>query len=249
MATITITPTFKQVITTRINNKQEILDTLRNIPEEYYKQDNPKANLHIHSTYSDGRLNVNEIIEQAVQKKKKYISITDHDTTEHLKEVEKYNKYLIENGLTVISGVELSTKNKGKNVHILVYGADYNDKRLNKICNDIKNGKKVDTIKAIKELSKDYVTVLAHPIYAFNLGLKKMIMKFKEAGLSGIEVYYPYNDTDKYLKLANQKGGFIYKNLAKIRETIVKPEEFAKKTGLIATGGKDTHNKNLDYSY
>ena len=98
-------------------------------------------------------------------------------------------------------------------------------------------------------MSKDYVTVLAHPIYAFNLGLKKMIMKFKEAGLSGIEVYYPYNDTDKYLKLANQKGGFIYKNLAKIRETIVKPEEFAKKTGLIATGGKDTHNKNLDYSY
>jgi len=81
--------------------------------------------LHIHSTYSDGALSVEEIIKAAKEMGLKTISITDHDTVEQLPDCHFYGeKY----GIRVIPGLELSCSykikslNKNKGFHLLGYG-------------------------------------------------------------------------------------------------------------------------------
>lgn len=77
--------------------------------------------LHMHTTASDGVLSPAEIVKMAVSKGIESIAITDHDTPQGINEaVETGKKY----GLNVISGIELSTKYKGKNIDILGYGIE-----------------------------------------------------------------------------------------------------------------------------
>src|SRR5690606_38099847 len=74
-----------------------------------------KADLHIHSQYSDGKYKVDQIIEFAKAKKLDYIAITDHDIYDG--SLYAYDK----EDINIILGLELSTTFKGETVHILGY--------------------------------------------------------------------------------------------------------------------------------
>lgn len=76
-----------------------------------------KADLHIHSTVSDGSDTIAEIIEKARQKGLDAIAITDHDTLSHLAQIPAAP------GLRVLGGLELSAihKETGTKAHILGY--------------------------------------------------------------------------------------------------------------------------------
>ena len=84
-----------------------------------------KIDLHIHSNYSDGVLSMFQIIDEAVKNKVQIISITDHDS------IKVYSKklfdYAKEKNITLIPGVEISTKYQGFGVHILGYNIDLNN--------------------------------------------------------------------------------------------------------------------------
>lgn len=90
-----------------------------------------KIDLHIHSNYSDGVLSVFQIIDEAVKNKVQIISITDHDS------IKGYSKELFDytnnKNITLIPGVEISTKYQGFGVHILGYNIDLNDEKLNNL--------------------------------------------------------------------------------------------------------------------
>ena len=90
-----------------------------------------KIDLHIHSNYSDGVLSVFQIIDEAVKNKAQIISITDHDS------IKGYSKklfdYAKEKNITLIPGVEISTKYQGFGVHILGYNIDLNNEKLNNL--------------------------------------------------------------------------------------------------------------------
>lgn len=75
--------------------------------------------LHLHTTASDGELTPLELIQYAVQKRLKTISITDHDTIDGVEEV-----YSISHNLPIhlIRGIELSSTYKDKRIDILGYG-------------------------------------------------------------------------------------------------------------------------------
>lgn len=77
-----------------------------------------KADLHIHTTCSDGQLSPQEVIQLAVQKKLKSIAITDHDTFEAY-EIAK--DLAVKNDIELIPGVEVTTTFHGKESHILAY--------------------------------------------------------------------------------------------------------------------------------
>ena len=87
-----------------------------------------KADLHIHTTFSDGLLTPEEVVKEAFRLHLKTIAITDHDTVDGissaLNEAEKHM------GLEVIPGIELSTDWNGEEVHILGYYLDYKDSKL-----------------------------------------------------------------------------------------------------------------------
>lgn len=90
-----------------------------------------RADLHCHSTCSDGTLTPAEIVHLACEKKLSGLSITDHDT------IAAYNEALpVANfcQLPMISGVEFSAVHDQTNVHILAYSFSPNAQIIHDVC-------------------------------------------------------------------------------------------------------------------
>ncbi len=85
-----------------------------------------KIDLHIHTTYSDGMLSPEEIVDTALDCGLECIALTDHDNVLSHKIANDYieNKNL---KLEIIPGVEINTIYKGYEVHILGYFMDKNN--------------------------------------------------------------------------------------------------------------------------
>ncbi len=93
----------------------------------------PKLNLHIHSTYSDGRNTISQIVLTALDKGLDYICITDHFTNSwkadvipnlnsldkiemYLEEIGQFQKYLIdeESQMALFKGIEIDLSSTEK---------------------------------------------------------------------------------------------------------------------------------------
>jgi len=207
-------------------------DLLKSLTEaDYYKN----ANLHIHTNFSDGKLSPSEIIELAVKKNLKYISITDHNT------VEAYGNlpHIADEDLKIITGVEFDCWYKSNFMHILGYGIDLNNEELKNLCAKDPNETRLDIVRiftprkapeVIKTIKNAGGTaVLAHPCCCWNVNIKKMISELKDFGLEGVEVYYPYIRHRAVVK-------FHYVN------TI---QQIAEELDLLITGGTDCHKDDL----
>jgi len=90
-----------------------------------------RADLHCHSTCSDGSLSPKEIIHLAKEIGLSAISITDHDTVEAYVSAIPLSKEL---GLTLLPGIELSAAMNGISVHILGYGFQPDDPIIRSFC-------------------------------------------------------------------------------------------------------------------
>ena len=75
-----------------------------------------KADLHMHTTYSDGVNTVLEVANMAIAAKMDIIAITDHDTFT--------DTTCIRNIIKTIYGIELSTYHNGESIHVLGYFKD-----------------------------------------------------------------------------------------------------------------------------
>ena len=87
-----------------------------------------KADLHLHTTASDGRLEPEALVRLAVEKGLDVIAITDHDTINGVVPALAAAKNLPL--ITVIPGVEINTDVPHGEVHVLGYFIDYTDQRL-----------------------------------------------------------------------------------------------------------------------
>lgn len=88
-----------------------------------------RADLHLHSSYSDGSDSVKVLAEKIVAEGLKFVALTDHDTVLGCAEIEKY----IPTNITYIKGVELTCKSDDLSVHILGYNIDTENKTLLKL--------------------------------------------------------------------------------------------------------------------
>lgn len=90
-----------------------------------------RADLHCHTSCSDGTLTPEEIVHLAKEIGLSGLSITDHDTLD---------AYAIaaplcaELGIKLLPGVEFSTMFEGINIHILGYGFDPNNQEIADFC-------------------------------------------------------------------------------------------------------------------
>ena len=88
-----------------------------------------KADLHIHTYYSDGVFSPEKIVDTAVDVGLEAIAITDHD---NILAYDVAQKYIDEKGLQdkieVIRGIEVNTLYKNYEVHILGYFMDTKNK-------------------------------------------------------------------------------------------------------------------------
>ncbi|MEW5921055.1 MAG: PHP domain-containing protein [Bacillota bacterium] len=77
-----------------------------------------EVDLHIHTTFSDGKLTPYQVIERAYYKDIAAVGITDHDTMRGISQAMEAGRIF---GIEVVPGVELSTYYAGKELHILGY--------------------------------------------------------------------------------------------------------------------------------
>lgn len=99
-----------------------------------------KVDLHVHSNCSDGSDNVSELISKIENSDIKIFALTDHDTIEGCSEMKK----LVPNDIKFIQGVELTCQADYIKCHILGFGCDIQNEKLNDL---IKKGKNLRRIK------------------------------------------------------------------------------------------------------
>ncbi|MGB8707798.1 MAG: PHP domain-containing protein [Dehalococcoidia bacterium] len=111
-----------------------------------------KADLHLHTTASDGRLEPREIVSMAVRVGLDVIAVTDHDTIEGV--VPALAAAQASPSLTVIPGVEINTDVPRGEVHILGYFIDYTDKKLAATLQKLRDSRRERAQKMIAKLGK-----------------------------------------------------------------------------------------------
>ena len=78
-----------------------------------------RVELNCHSTFSDGSFPAAEVAARAARTKVELFCLTDHDTAAGY---DACHEVLAPQGCTVLRGLELSCREGGRNVHVLLYG-------------------------------------------------------------------------------------------------------------------------------
>ena len=121
------------------------------------KESNDKIiDMHTHTNYSDGESSPQELIQLAITKNIRTLAITDHDTLEGIKKVNRKEKIVVESGIEIIDGIELSAKVSKGRMHILGYGIDLNNIALNKKMVDLKDNSINSVLSVMEQIKRDY---------------------------------------------------------------------------------------------
>lgn len=188
-----------------------------------------RVNLHIHTTYSDGKADFMSIVEQA--KDYKAVAISDHNTIQgHLDH---------RNIPNMIPAVEFDAWFKGVFMHLLAYGFDVDNEELKPFLAKSKKDTEADIVRIfarrnVKKLieaihNSGGIAVLAHPACCFTFNLDKFIKNLKDIGLDGVEAFYEYHRHRGIIKF--------------YRVDTVKA--IGEKYNMILTGGTDLHGVHL----
>jgi len=147
------------------------------------------ADLHTHTTYSDGLLSPSEVVSQAKAANLRAIAITDHDEISGIDAALNAAKAF---DVEIVSGVELSVTHKGIDVHVLGYFVDHHNPKLIAFVKDFQQERRLrlDRILAKleamgKPLSKESVLIKAG---AGSVGRPHIADAMVEAGF--VENYY-----------------------------------------------------------
>lgn len=90
-----------------------------------------KADLHCHTYFSDGTSAPEQLLQEAAALGISTISITDHDTISAYETAIPLARNL---GIELMTGVELSTRHKNCNIHVLAYGFSVDDPHILSFC-------------------------------------------------------------------------------------------------------------------
>lgn len=192
-------------------------------------------NFHMHTVASDGKLTPYELIQQALEIELKGLAITDHHSVEGYKKAQVYLNSLAQSdrtkGLTLWTGLEVTSLLSGVEVHILGYAFNPEHPVLQPYLQgsgperkDARAEKVIDSIHQAGGLA-----VLAHP-HRYRRPAKELIPLAAQSGIDGIEVYYSYGSSNPW-KPTPKKTEESYK--------------LAARYNLYMTCGTDTHGCDL----
>ena len=210
-----------------VEEKQDIRELIKSFqPLDYFDF----VNLHIHSKYSDGKADFEDIIRQAKELGYHKIAICDHNTIEGHKHFQDD---------VLIPAVEFDCWCGYVFMHLLAYGIDVNNPVLDEFMAKTKKETEADIVRIwarrdVKKLINAIheaggIAVLAHPACCWALNLDKFVGKLVSYGLDGIEVHYPYRRHRAIIRFA----------------TLRQIKDVAEKYNLIVTGGTDCHTRNI----
>jgi len=114
-----------------------------------------KADLHTHSTASDGQYTPAELVRLAKKRGIEVMALTDHDNLDGLDEAVQTGEEL---GLRVVRGVELSA-DEYPNLHILGYGFSPEAPGLREMCEGYKHGREERKYRILDYLQKKGIDI------------------------------------------------------------------------------------------
>ncbi len=172
-----------------------------------YRKSEKIIDMHTHTNYSDGDLSPQELIRLAIDKRIGTLAITDHDTIEGIKKVNKNEDIIVNSGIEIINGIELSAKTDKGRMHILGYGIDLKNKALNKKMIDLKDNSINSVLSIMEQIKRDYGIRFSYE------DIKTLVNANHNLGrpdLAKLCVKYGYATTsqdafDKYLIAAHNK--------------------------------------------
>lgn len=121
-----------------------------------YNKSKKIIDLHTHTKYSGGELSPYELVRLGVDKKIGVLAITDNDTIDGLKNLNRNERIIVDTGIKIINGIQLSAKLQSKELHILGYKIDINNKLLNKKLEEIKDNNINSVLTLLEQIKKDY---------------------------------------------------------------------------------------------
>jgi 3',5'-nucleoside bisphosphate phosphatase len=107
-----------------------------------------RADLHLHTTFSDGTHTPVDLAERARKAGLAAVAVTDHDTTAGIEPTRR----AAGPGLEVIAGVEITTEFRGKELHLLGYFIDPADPALAAALGELRRARRERAIEIAQRL-------------------------------------------------------------------------------------------------
>lgn len=181
------------------------------------KKHNKLIDLHTHTSFSDGELTPNELIKYAIKKQVGTLAITDHDTLEGLKAIDKNNILIKGSNIKLINGIELSAKFNIGRMHILGYGIDIYNKKLNNKLIELNDNSINSVLSIIEQIKKDYNIFFTYDELKelinsnHNLGRPDIArLLIKNGYVNTMQEAFDKYLIDAYNKIGNRKKGIQF---------------------------------------
>ncbi len=170
-----------------------------------------KADLHLHSTASDGTMRPAEVVRLSAQKGCTHIALTDHDSISGIEEAQKEAEKA---GLVLIPGIEMSCGGD-KEIHVLGYGFDRNNEEVKAFCRSKGEERRSRVIRMAGQLKENGVSVSLDRVMELARGVPG------RAHMARVLVEEGYassvrNAFDRYL--AQGRCGFVPKKLFTVEQ-------------------------------
>ncbi len=192
-----------------------------------------RLNFHLHTVFSDGKMQAVDLIQQAIALKLSDLAITDHHAIGGYYLAKQYLDRCVSQSSdpqslpTLWSGIEINASLIFTEVHILGYGFDPEHESMHPYLHGKTTAgldyQAISVIKAIHVAGG--LAVLAHPA-RYRRSPDDLIPAAAALGIDGVETYYGYDSSDPW-KPSPRQTEEIY-HLAEIH-------------GLMHTCGTDSH--------
>lgn len=221
-----------------ISAQQERGNDLRAVFSQLTAESCPHVyNFHMHTVCSDGKLQPEALIQQAIALKLKGFAITDHHTVRGYQaarvwlQSQQFSPAIAAALPSLWSGVEITARLLDTEVHILGYDFNPQHPVLQPYLQSAAvKGAAAQASQVIAALHQaGGLAVLAHPA-RYHQSVNELIPAAAELGIDGLETYYCYNNPETWRPSPEQTQ---------------QVQDLGIAHGLFHTCGTDTHGLNL----
>jgi hypothetical protein len=213
------------------------ITALRRVFEATHAESCPTSyNFHMHTVCSDGQLQPEALIQQAIAIGLKGLAITDHHTVSGYRAAQQWldgwqQQHPTESTPLLWTGVEINANLLGIEVHILGYAFDPQNYAMTSYL--LKHAPLEEDYQAEKVVASIHaaggLAVLAHPV-RYRRSPEELIPEAARIGIDGVEAYYAYDNPNPWRSSPNQTE---------------RVKQLSSAFNLLNTCGTDTHGLNL----
>ena len=168
--------------------------------------ENTRADLHIHTYFSDGLFSPDEVVYNALKSRLGIVAVTDHDCSLAYDELEKL---CASAGIKAVRGIEVSAYSGVTKIHILGYAFDAEKPEFKKFYKELYDGSLVRAEDTIGKLRKNFVNITVEEILGYRKSVHSPVHSMHIARACALKGYCGGNYERFYLNyLAPGKCAF-----------------------------------------